>query len=379
MQVLWRWSDYVELTLFRAPLTGQTQLGRRTARLFERDHPTARVVDAIPCLPVRVLREPARPARLLLRRLRVRLEIDAIAMLEAQGALVDRRQARAARCREGSDAERREQEGTKTTHGGIGTQKACLAVDGESLRLRMQAAPRLDVGTDPTGRPGLDLGVLEDQIAITPQLEPRARHARYPAVFTGIVQGDGRVTALVPSDGGVRLVLAAPFAGLELGESVSVNGACLTVAELAPGGFAADLSRETLERTSLGSLVAGSRVNLERALRLADRLGGHLVSGHVDGLARVVSVEAVGQTRRVEFQCPRPLLRYIAEKGSVALDGVSLTINAVSGDGFAVMLIPHTLSVTTLDELAPGRLLNLEVDQVARYVARFLEASGDTK
>jgi riboflavin synthase len=198
-------------------------------------------------------------------------------------------------------------------------------------------------------------------------------------VFTGIVQGDGRVTALVPSDGGVRLVLAAPFAGLELGESVSVNGACLTVAELAPGGFAADLSRETLERTSLGSLVAGSRVNLERALRLADRLGGHLVSGHVDGLARVVSVEAVGQTRRVEFQCPRPLLRYIAEKGSVALDGVSLTINAVSGDGFAVMLIPHTLSVTTLDELAPGRLLNLEVDQVARYVARFLEASGDTK
>ena len=133
-------------------------------------------------------------------------------------------------------------------------------------------------------------------------------------MFTGIVQGDGRVSALAPSGGGVRLVLEAPFSGLELGESVAVNGACLTVAALASDGFAADLSQETLERTSLGSLVPGSRVNLERALRLADRLGGHLVSGHVDGLARVASVEAVGETRRVGFVCPRPLLRYIAER-----------------------------------------------------------------
>jgi riboflavin synthase len=193
-------------------------------------------------------------------------------------------------------------------------------------------------------------------------------------VFTGIVQGDGCVTAIAPGDGGVRLAVRAPFTALELGESVSVNGACLTVAVLEPNGFAADLSRETLERTSLGSLVPGSRVNLERALRLADRLGGHLVSGHVDGLARVAAVEAVGETRRVWFECPRALLRYIAEKGSVALDGVSLTVNAVSGDGFSVMLIPHTLSVTTLGDLSLGRALNLEVDQVARYVARFLEA-----
>lgn len=193
-------------------------------------------------------------------------------------------------------------------------------------------------------------------------------------MFTGIVQGDGRVIAIAPIDGGVRLVLEAPLGALALGESVSVNGACLTVAALSPNGFAADLSRETLERTSLGALVPGSRVNLERALTLADRLGGHLVSGHVDGLARVASVEAVGETRRVHFECPRPLLRYIAEKGSVALDGVSLTVNAVSADGFCVMLIPHTLSMTTLGDLAPGRQLNLEVDQVARYVARFLEA-----
>lgn len=193
-------------------------------------------------------------------------------------------------------------------------------------------------------------------------------------MFTGIVQGDGRVTAIAPIDGGVRLELEAPLGALTLGESVSVNGACLTVAALLPNGFAADLSRETLERTSLGALVPGGRVNLERALTLADRLGGHLVSGHVDGLARVAAVEAVGETRRVQFECPRPLLRYIAEKGSVAIDGVSLTVNAVSADGFSVMLIPHTLSMTTLGDLAPGRQLNLEVDQVARYVARFLEA-----
>lgn len=180
--------------------------------------------------------------------------------------------------------------------------------------------------------------------------------------------------ASTPSEGGARLVLEAPIGELELGESVSVNGACLTVAALVDNGFAADLSHETLERTSLGALVPGSRVNLERSLRLADRLGGHLVSGHVDGLARVAAVEAVGETLRVSFECSRALLRYVAEKGSVALDGVSLTVNAVSSDGFSVMLIPHTLSVTTLSDLTPGRQLNFEVDLVARYVARFLES-----
>jgi len=196
-------------------------------------------------------------------------------------------------------------------------------------------------------------------------------------MFTGLVAAVGRVESAVGTTDGLRLEVAAALGALELGESVSVNGVCLTVTAVAGGSFTADLTRETLDRTTLGRATPGSRVNLERAAALGDRLGGHLVTGHVDGIARVVQTRAVGDARHVELDAPAGLARFIAEKGSLALDGVSLTVNAVSGCRFDVMLIPHTLAVTTLGELALGTELNLEVDLVARYVARFLESSAD--
>ena len=192
-------------------------------------------------------------------------------------------------------------------------------------------------------------------------------------MFSGLVAAVGRVERIDTVEMGARLGVTSPLGPLELGESVSVNGACLTVVALCPGGFAADLSRETLDRTSLGKLGPGDGVNLERALALGERLGGHLVTGHVDGLARVLRVEEVGSARSVELECSAPLARFVAEKGSVTLDGVSLTVNRVTGSRFEVMLIPHTLEVTTLGSIAVGRELNLEVDLVARYVARWLE------
>jgi len=192
-------------------------------------------------------------------------------------------------------------------------------------------------------------------------------------VFTGLVEATGTVLAVMPESAGARLLLAAPLANLVVGESVSVSGACLTAVRTSPDGFEADLSSETLARTTLGRLTPGARVNLERALIAGARLGGHLVSGHIDGRARVARIEAAGEARVVELDCPRPLARYIAEKGSVALDGVSLTVNGVSGTLFSVMLIPHTRAVTTLGDLAVGAELNLEVDQVARYVERLTQ------
>lgn len=192
-------------------------------------------------------------------------------------------------------------------------------------------------------------------------------------MFTGLVEATGRVASVTPRGAGLRLRIDAPLGSLEIGESVSVSGACLTVVTATPGGFEADLTSETVERTTLGRLAAGSRVNLERAVVAGARLGGHLVSGHVDGRARVVSIAEEGEARRVSVECPRELSRYVAEKGSVALDGVSLTVNAVSGNVFSLMLIPHTLAVTTLGELAAGAELNLEVDLVARYVERLTQ------
>lgn len=194
-------------------------------------------------------------------------------------------------------------------------------------------------------------------------------------MFTGLVEATGRVASITPRDFGSRLRVAAPLGLLTVGESVSVSGACLTVAAASPDEFEADLTSETVERTTFGRLTPGARVNLERALVAGARLGGHLVSGHVDGRARVISVNPEGDARHVKLECPRELSRYVAEKGSVALDGVSLTVNAVSGNVFSLMLIPHTLAVTTLGELAAGTELNLEVDLVARYVERL--ALGD--
>lgn len=183
----------------------------------------------------------------------------------------------------------------------------------------------------------------------------------------------------IPRGTGVRLAVTAALSDLTLGESVAVNGACLTVVTFDGAGFEADVSVETLERTTLGGLSPGSVVNLERAVTPTTRLGGHIVSGHVDGVATVRSVEPAGEAHRVEVEPPADLLPFIAEKGSVTLDGVSLTVNRlVSGGGrFELMLIPHTMAVTTLAGIAPGRRLNLEVDLVARYVVRYLTARNE--
>lgn len=200
----------------------------------------------------------------------------------------------------------------------------------------------------------------------------RAMKAR---MFTGIVAATGSLVRARAAGDGFRAELRAPFSGLCLGESVAVNGVCLTVSALIDGGFEADVSAETCRCTTLGTIGGPAEVNLERALAVGDRLGGHLVSGHVDGLAQVLRTEQFGDGLWVELSPPGALARYIAEKGSVTLDGVSLTVNRATNDRFELMLIPHTLAVTTLKYLAPGQQLNLEIDLVARYVVRFLEVT----
>ncbi len=197
-------------------------------------------------------------------------------------------------------------------------------------------------------------------------------------MFTGIVQEVGEVRSLEPRGGDVRLTIVCQRLDLSrvaVGDSICVQGCCLTVTERPEQGFAADVSRETLSVTTLGELVAGSAVNLEPALRAGEPLGGHLVSGHVDGVARVVAVTGEARSRRLKIEVPAELARYIARKGSVAVDGVSLTINEVEGAVFGVNIIPHTQAVTTLGKLSAGARVNLEVDPIARYLERLLSAS----
>jgi riboflavin synthase len=194
-------------------------------------------------------------------------------------------------------------------------------------------------------------------------------------MFTGLVEAIGFLRARTERGPGIRLGFEAPLEGILVGESISVSGACLTVVDARPHGFDVDVTVETLERTTLGRLVPGDPVNLERALRAGDRLGGHMVAGHVDGLAEVLEVVPAGEAMNVRIGAATALLRYVAEKGSVALDGVSLTVNRVESGSFSIMLIPHTLAVTTLQWIARARTLNLEVDLVARYVARLLEGA----
>jgi len=198
-------------------------------------------------------------------------------------------------------------------------------------------------------------------------------------MFSGIVQALGVVRHCEPLGGDLRVEVDARALGSEpigLGDSVAVNGVCLTAAALVPHGFVADLSAETLACTTLGTLAPGARVNLERALRLADRLDGHLVSGHVDAQVRVLAIEPEARGVRWRFSLPTALARYVAGKGSVALDGVSLTVNGVDRDSFHVMLIPHTLAVTTFGERGVGDAVNLEIDLVARYLARLVDRDG---
>ncbi len=194
-------------------------------------------------------------------------------------------------------------------------------------------------------------------------------------MFTGIVQAIAQIHRLQPSGGDLRLSIRCPrgfLDGVAVGDSIAVEGVCLTVTGRDGRGFTADVSRETLALTTLGDLAANAAVNLEKALALGQPLGGHLVSGHVDGQGRLRSRREDARSVRFEFEAPAALARYIARKGSVCVNGVSLTVNEVNGRRFGVNLVPHTLAVTTLGRLAPGAAVNLEVDLVARYLERLL-------
>ena len=195
-------------------------------------------------------------------------------------------------------------------------------------------------------------------------------------MFTGIVEELGRVEAVDRSAEGARISVTTGFASeLSEGDSVAVNGACLTAAAVSDDGFEADVMNQSLELTTLGELEPGSRVNLELALRAEDRLGGHVVQGHVDGTATVASVSEDGFARRVRIELPDELLPYVVERGSIAIEGVSLTVASLDDPQVEVSLIPETLERTTLGELEEGSRLNVECDVLARYVARQLSAS----
>ncbi len=197
-------------------------------------------------------------------------------------------------------------------------------------------------------------------------------------MFTGIIQQVGTIAAREARGGDVRLVIDAAeldLADVQLGDSIAVSGACLTVVSLDGARFGVDVSNETLACTSLGDAMIGTPVNLECALRLSDRLGGHLVSGHVDGVGRVVDIQPDARSQRWAFEAPALLARYIAAKGSICIDGVSLTVNEVDGARFGVNLIPHTIDHTTFATRGIDDAVNLEVDLIARYTERLL-ASG---
>jgi len=194
-------------------------------------------------------------------------------------------------------------------------------------------------------------------------------------MFTGLVEETGAIANVEPRPGGRRLWIRAArvVEDLGMGDSLAVSGCCLTVTGLEPGGFCMDVVPETLSRTTLGMLAPGDRVNLERSLRLDQRLGGHLVQGHVDGVGRVRAVVPEGEGRRLTLEIPEELARFVAEKGSLAVDGISLTVARVAGAACEIALIPHTLEQTTAGAYTSGTAVNLEVDLMARYAARLLE------
>jgi len=207
----------------------------------------------------------------------------------------------------------------------------------------------------------------------------RALHG-FALMFTGIIEGLGTLAASEARGGDVRLHIEAgtlPFDEVRLGESIAVNGVCLTVVEFDARSFQADASNETLSLTTLGALAPGASLNLERAMRLTDRLGGHLVSGHVDGIGSVASIHDDARAQRWRFAAPASLLRYVARKGSICVDGVSLTVNEVDDHGFDVALVPHTVANTAFAHTRVGAAVNLEIDLLARYVERLL-ATGAT-
>ncbi len=200
-------------------------------------------------------------------------------------------------------------------------------------------------------------------------------------MFTGIIKAKGTIEAMDRRGGDVRLSVRSdglPWSDYEIGESIAVNGVCLTAVALHENGFDTDVSIETLDVTALGDLAEGSSVNLEPAISLGERLGGHLVSGHVDCTGRVVSRSVDARSIRLGIEIPKDYARYVAKKGSVCVDGVSLTVNEVSGNAFELNIIPHTADVTIIGSYAVGTIVNIEVDLLARYLERLLGDGGDT-
>jgi riboflavin synthase len=194
-------------------------------------------------------------------------------------------------------------------------------------------------------------------------------------MFTGIIIASGRLVSIAERGGDLELGIDAATLDLSriaVGDSVSVQGVCLTATRIEKPVFYADVSRETLAKTTLGALKAGARVNLEPSLRAGDALGGHLVSGHVDAVGRLVDLKEDARSRRLQFELPAELMRFVAPKGSICIDGVSLTVNRVEGQLFDVNIIPHTSEVTTLSDLSPGDSVNVEIDVIARYIDRLM-------
>lgn len=194
-------------------------------------------------------------------------------------------------------------------------------------------------------------------------------------MFTGLITDLGEINSVQTGGGGSRFVIKTGYdtSGIELGASIACNGCCLTALDMTADTFSVDVSHESLSRTTLGQWQVGRRINLERSLKLGDEMGGHLVSGHVDCVAEVISREQDGDSVRFSFRVPSDFARFIAEKGSVAVDGVSLTVNEVGDGSFGVNIIPHTCAVTTFGALRAGDTVNIEIDMLARYVARLLK------
>lgn len=194
-------------------------------------------------------------------------------------------------------------------------------------------------------------------------------------MFTGLIESQGIITRVERKEGGALIEVYAPEFGrdMAIGDSVAVDGACLTVVKFIRGAFIADVSSETLDRTTLGGSKQGTKVNLERALRLSDRLGGHMVSGHVDGIGRLLLRHAAGNSTVYQFQVPATLMAYVVPKGSIAVDGISLTVAQIKGESFAAAVVPHTEEVTTLKEKPIGAPVNIEVDILGKYVKRFVD------
>jgi len=201
-------------------------------------------------------------------------------------------------------------------------------------------------------------------------------------MFTGIIEAIGEIKRVEQQQGDVRLTVSTnelDLSDAQLGDSIAVNGVCLTAIELTPGQFVADVSNETLSATTMGSIKAGSAVNLECALQAQTRLGGHMVSGHVDGVGQVIERKADARSVRFTFAMPKELARYVAQKGSICIDGISLTVNTVDDESFSVNIVPHTLEMTTLGDRQVGDSVNLEVDVIARYLERLMLGGAKTE